>query len=148
MAAHLFDKLKQVTYIHGIIYFSENSYFTRYLIAYERNHWVPFHFGKRLFWLIFFLIAIYGATFLLQFVAETFHQERIAVNLETYNLHWIHTFPAVSICMMKRYDWDMDPKFVTYIDSYLMERGMDLPYEWVLEWLCLWRVPKFYLSKF
>lgn len=97
--------------------------------------WTTIYFSithhHRLFWIILFVIATYGSVFLLQFVAETYLQNRIAVNLETYNLHWIHTFPAVSLCMMAPSDWFMNPIFYNFVDSYLIEHDMELPDQWV-----------------
>lgn len=77
-----------------------------------------------------FAIGIYGSYFLLQFVFETFEENRITIKLETYNLHWTHTFPAVSICMARPDSWEQEWELRRYLVSYYEENGLEPPDEY------------------
>lgn len=141
--------LKETTYMHGVTYLFDQSRIVRYFmlsIKITSSHKMFQNVSYRIFWTFLFIIGICASICLLRFVLETFLENRITVNLETSYLNWKHTFPAVSICMMEPFDWEIRMKYRAYMETYLMNNGFEPPSEYEYS-ICLYWFIRTYLIK-
>lgn len=89
-------------------------------------------FFQRIYWAIVIIASLAGMALILTYTMDAYDNDAITVNMDTSYLRWNNTFPAVSFCILRPFNYYAETRVRDFASQYYADNNIEDPFGYIL----------------